>query len=202
MMLAPISSRCCGVSALTAPCVPTGMNAGVSIAPCAVWRIPRRAPPSVWVRVNKMIPDPLLSLSEEIASWDHLWRAVGRARSVGDVGGVDFQAHRSHRSTSRSPIRIEKDGAWTLPDQPPTALSAAEVIQQATRATAAANRLRRRPARTIRRSAALERSMLVVSRSCTARTARTAPCRACSSSRTFRTSARACSPRRRAWTRR
>ena len=29
------------------------------------------------------------------------------------------------------PIRIEKDGRWTLADRPPTALSAAEVIQQA-----------------------------------------------------------------------
>ena len=28
-------------------------------------------------------------------------------------------------------IRIEKDGRWTLPEQPPTAMSAAEVIQQA-----------------------------------------------------------------------
>ncbi len=28
-------------------------------------------------------------------------------------------------------IRIEKDGRWTLPDQPPTAMSAAEVIQNA-----------------------------------------------------------------------
>jgi D-alanine-D-alanine ligase len=33
-------------------------------------------------------------------------------------------------------ILIEKDGRWTLPDQPPTAMSAAEVIQHA-RATAA-----------------------------------------------------------------
>ncbi|MBP1604802.1 MAG: ddl 2, partial [Acidobacteria bacterium] len=29
------------------------------------------------------------------------------------------------------PIRIEKDGRWTLPDRPPTALSAADVIGQA-----------------------------------------------------------------------
>ena len=29
------------------------------------------------------------------------------------------------------PIRIEKDGRWTLADRPPAALSAAEVIQQA-----------------------------------------------------------------------
>ena len=32
-------------------------------------------------------------------------------------------------------IKIEKDGQWTLPDQPPMALSAAEVIQQAKTAT-------------------------------------------------------------------
>src|SRR5581483_673079 len=35
------SSR--GLTALTEPCVPTGMNAGVSIAPCAVVNRPRRA---------------------------------------------------------------------------------------------------------------------------------------------------------------
>lgn len=33
-------------------------------------------------------------------------------------------------------IRIEKDGRWTLPDQPPLALTAAEIIQQAKTATA------------------------------------------------------------------
>ncbi len=32
---------------LTAPCVPTGMNAGVSTSPCAVVITPRRAQPSV-----------------------------------------------------------------------------------------------------------------------------------------------------------
>ena len=32
-------------------------------------------------------------------------------------------------------IKIEKDGQWTLPDQPPMALSAAQVIQQAKTAT-------------------------------------------------------------------
>lgn len=34
------------------------------------------------------------------------------------------------------PIRIEKDGRWTLADRPPTALSAAEVIQQARQSAA------------------------------------------------------------------
>ena len=35
------------VTPFTAPCVPTGMNAGVSTSPCAVDITPRRAPPSV-----------------------------------------------------------------------------------------------------------------------------------------------------------
>ena len=39
------TSRC--VSALIAPCVPTGMNTGVSTTACAVVSRPRRAPPSV-----------------------------------------------------------------------------------------------------------------------------------------------------------
>jgi D-alanine-D-alanine ligase len=40
-------------------------------------------------------------------------------------------------------IRIEKDGRWTLPDRPPMALSAAEVIQQARTAPARASRVGR-----------------------------------------------------------
>jgi hypothetical protein len=36
------------------------MNTGVSISPCDVLRIPRRAPLSVWVSVNKKIPDPFI----------------------------------------------------------------------------------------------------------------------------------------------
>ena len=46
---APTASRSRCINALTAPCVPTGMNAGVSTSPCAVVRTPRRARPSVWV---------------------------------------------------------------------------------------------------------------------------------------------------------
>jgi hypothetical protein len=39
---------------------------------------------------QKKSPDPLLSLSEEIASWDHLWRTFGRARGVRHVGIINF----------------------------------------------------------------------------------------------------------------
>ena len=46
------------------------------------------------------------------------------------------------------PIRIEKDGRWTIADRPPTAMSAAEVIEQARVAsTAAARRARDRAGR-------------------------------------------------------
>ena len=40
-------------------------------------------------------------------------------------------------------IRIEKDGRWTLPDQPPLALTAAEVIQKARTVAAAGESLGR-----------------------------------------------------------
>src|SRR6266508_680256 len=47
MTWAPTSCNCGGVSPLTVAWVPTGMNTGVSMAPCAVSSRPRRAAPSV-----------------------------------------------------------------------------------------------------------------------------------------------------------
>ena len=49
MMDAPSASSCACVTALTVPCVPTGMKTGVSIVPCGVASTPRRARPSVCV---------------------------------------------------------------------------------------------------------------------------------------------------------
>src|ERR1035438_2530281 len=43
MIWAPISWRWAGVTALTVPWVPTGMKAGVSMAPWTVASLPRRA---------------------------------------------------------------------------------------------------------------------------------------------------------------
>jgi uncharacterized spore protein YtfJ len=43
MMEAPSSSNASCVNALTVAAVPTGMNAGVSITPCGVLSLPRRA---------------------------------------------------------------------------------------------------------------------------------------------------------------
>ena len=42
---------------LTEPRVPTGMNAGVSTSPCAVWRMPQRASPHLSVTSNSFIGD-------------------------------------------------------------------------------------------------------------------------------------------------
>src|SRR5260221_7583851 len=43
MICVPISWSSRGSSALTLACVPTGMNTGVSMTPCAVVSFPRRA---------------------------------------------------------------------------------------------------------------------------------------------------------------
>ena len=43
----PVAATCSGVIAFTAPCVPTGMNAGVENGPCGVENAPARASPLV-----------------------------------------------------------------------------------------------------------------------------------------------------------
>lgn len=52
MICAPIVSSSSGDIAFTVACVPTGMNAGVSTAPCGSSRRPRRARPEVLCIVN------------------------------------------------------------------------------------------------------------------------------------------------------
>ena len=49
MTAAPIARTSSGWSAFTVAFVPTGMNAGVGMSPCAVWTTPARAAPSVGV---------------------------------------------------------------------------------------------------------------------------------------------------------
>src|SRR5215469_2465552 len=57
-MRAPVAATPSEVIALTVPAVPTGMNTGVSTAPCAVVRRPRRAAPSR-ANTSKPITFPL-----------------------------------------------------------------------------------------------------------------------------------------------
>ena len=52
MIDAPSVRSSCGSTAFTVAFVPTGMNAGVGTSPCAVWRTPARAAPSLASSVN------------------------------------------------------------------------------------------------------------------------------------------------------
>ena len=54
-MVEPMLCRSAESSALTEPCVATGMKAGVGTSPCGVCRVPMRASLSVVVSVKKGI---------------------------------------------------------------------------------------------------------------------------------------------------
>ena len=165
---APSRSRC--VTPLTAPCVPTGMNAGVCTSPCAVVITPRRARPSVWVTrkpkgrhhakfMRSAGRETCRVIREKAARRRDLRRPIRRARGVARLGGGRLQEPRSATATSRSPIRIEKDGRWTLPPRPPSLVSAADVIHARTRRaspTPAAKRISS-PTRAATRSSTIDR---------------------------------------------
>src|SRR5688572_5168221 len=136
MISAPISSRSRWSIALTLPCVPTGMNAGVCTTPCGVRNSPRRAPPSVLCRLNS---NPIV----EAASRRPILVPVSKLR-VGVIFGGKSGEHEVSIASAASifkhldanryeavPIRIEKDGRWVLTGTAPTAISAAEVLKQA-----------------------------------------------------------------------
>jgi hypothetical protein len=50
IILEPTSCRSRGSTPFTVPRVPTGINAGVSMEPCGVWKTPARASPSLEMR--------------------------------------------------------------------------------------------------------------------------------------------------------
>jgi len=117
------------------------------------------------------------------------------------------------------PIRIEKDGRWSLPQRAPMLISAADVIEAAKseESTGLAPGDAPREAHLLAHPGAEtlmtidrhnENPIVQGSRStssfpcCTVRTGRTARSRGCSSWRTSRTWAPACSPPPSAWTRR
>ena len=86
---APAAARSRGVTALTAPAVPTGMNAGVSTGPCGVSSRPRRARPSLAVTSNMDVcvtPVTYTTATRGAASrWRSLRRPIERARSVARI---------------------------------------------------------------------------------------------------------------------
>src|SRR5688572_16693407 len=138
MISAPRSSRSRCVTAFTAPCVPTAMNAGVCTTPCGVVSTPRRAAPCVWVtsKLNaditaRTIIDYVKKLRVGIIyggrSGEH---EVSIASAAAVVQNLDKQRYEA------IPIRIEKDGRWLIADRLPASSSAAEVIEHARAHTA------------------------------------------------------------------
>src|SRR5262245_54767525 len=135
-MVAPIDSRSRCVTPLTAPCVPTGMNAGVSIVPCAVVRTPVRARPSVCVTRK-----PKSDIVDSLQSAKHQHGGAMTKLRVGVIYGGRSGEHEVSLASAAAvfknldpdryeavPIKIEKDGRWTLPAAPPRLDKAADVI--------------------------------------------------------------------------
>ena len=224
MIWRPTSSRSRGVIAFTAPCVPTGMNTGVSTSPCAVTSAAARGAVVMGEREHEHRQEASIIPPVKKLRVGVIYGGRSGEHEVSVASAASIFKHLDRTRYEPVPIRIEKDGRWTLADQPPTAMSAAEVIEQARASTRAAAPARprhgavahperghaaddRAPARGAATPTSSTRSSpgsasTSCSRCCTARTARTARCRACSSWPTCRTSAPACWPRPSAWTRR
>src|SRR5438477_1535028 len=132
MICAPASSRSRWRIALTLPCVPTGMKAGVCTTPCGVVSSPRRAAPSV-ARSSKLNPGATLLLDIVVKKLRVGVVYGGRSgeHEVSVASAASIIKHLDRARYQPVPIRIEKDGRWTIADRPPTAISAADVIEHA-----------------------------------------------------------------------
>src|SRR5512145_3292661 len=85
MIPAPMASRSRGSSVLTVAAVPTGMKAGVSIAPRAVWSRPRLAGPSS-ERSSNRITAPLSPADGEAVNPSGHAAPPRRRREPGSAG--------------------------------------------------------------------------------------------------------------------
>ena len=114
---APISRRSAGVRLLTTPSVPTGMNAGVSTTPCAVWSRPRRASPSRATSSNdgtrsrhaltpSAIEHGVAVAVEAVAGGDGV--GVGREHPLAAGEGRDQQEQRRARQVEVREERVDR----------------------------------------------------------------------------------------------
>src|SRR5581483_1181120 len=86
MISAPSARSCRGGTPLTAPSVPTGMNAGVCTSPCGVRRMPVRAAPARAVTSNESGIRRAAALAA-VADGDRLHRRARRQLEHEGVGG-------------------------------------------------------------------------------------------------------------------
>ena len=146
MISAPRSSRSRWVTAFTAPRVPTGMKAGVWIRPCGVSSSPRRAAPSVFkhLKSKHRVLNRISRSLKLFRSRRLLYSSLVKRLRVGVLYGGRSGEHEVSLASAAAvigaldraryepvPIRIEKDGRWSLAERPPTMVSAGEVIEQA-----------------------------------------------------------------------
>src|SRR5687768_4234918 len=129
------------------------MNTGVSMAPCGVVSTPRRAARSRWETVNENIGLGLGPWGLRVW-YGHTPRAPrlkpacyypyvkklrvgviygGRSgeHEVSVASAASVMKHLDRTRYEPVPIRIEKDGRWTLADKAPTVIKAADVIEHA-----------------------------------------------------------------------
>ena len=94
----------------------------------------------MWVRLNKKgVPTPYYRLVKKLRIGIIFGGRSGE-HEVSVTSAASIFKHIDRTKYEPVAIRIEKDGRWTLPDRPPMALSAAEVIQQARSAPARPSR--------------------------------------------------------------
>src|SRR6266508_1982356 len=129
MMSAPSSTTSRWSMALTAPCVPTGMNAGVCTTPWGVVNSPRRASPSVARSVNVKVKALTISTLNKLRV-GVIFGGKSGEHEVSVASAASIFKHLDRARYEPVPIRIEKSGRWTLGAKEPTAISAGEVIEQ------------------------------------------------------------------------
>src|SRR5436190_6121118 len=144
VMPTPASVRSRLVNALTAPCVPTGMNTGVSTDPWAVVSRPRRARPSRASSSKRNVIAAAILVRRRAAVPAGSRQASGvpvKKLRVGVIYGGRSGEHEVSVASAAAvfknldrkryepvAIRIDKDGRWALPSKAPALMSAADVI--------------------------------------------------------------------------
>src|SRR5689334_10154293 len=106
------------------------MKAGVCTAPCGVVNSPRRAAPSVLLNVKRNVNTFTISTLKKLRV-GVIYGGRSGEHEVSVASAASIMKHLDRGRYEPVPIRIEKDGRWTLADRPPTSISAADVIEHA-----------------------------------------------------------------------
>src|SRR5689334_1327646 len=106
------------------------MKAGVCTAPCGVVNSPRRAAPSVLLNVKRNVNTFTISTLKKLRV-GVIYGGRSGEHEVSVASAASIFKHLDRSRYEPIPIRIEKDGRWTLAEKMPTSISAADVIEHA-----------------------------------------------------------------------